>query len=574
MTGNSKKGGGIVVVVLLLLGISSLTIQLPTVSASQPYSTEWIDNTYNIVFTGDPTTIFEVGVAGVGIKVTERTVVKVQCTISRPKYISRKAREIPVRIQINDVAVEWEMYVNDERIKTSTAHLNMGGYEELHIATFKILAGGEIYALLEEPILKFRTGSREYSIQSSETTIYIPAPYTTDSITTVKLYPEFKMKEGFKLIVDYVFGSKTFQWDIREVSFDAGYSIDFQVGLLSTVTINTVPTNADVSIDGEYVGKSPVTVEITPGNHIVEVTKEHYLPVQKEITVSGSTTITIRLQPDWGLVNVYSEPSGADVYIDGQLVGTTPLKEFNLTIGTHEVRIVKEDYQEYVTQVEISPGSTKSITATLKPNWGTVQVRSEPSEAQVYVDNELVGTTPINDLKLKAGVHNIKIVKDGYKEFTKQVDVRPGATVLVEAKLEPEFGVLTIQTSPQGANVYIDNRYAGSAPITVELEPGTHEIRVVMEGYEEYIKQINIQPGVQNEIVVTLTKVNTQSREPASSSENTKEESTTTESNKEKVAYTSQQTENPKESGLGICGPGLFVMLALSVLGAKKIKRQ
>ncbi|AIU69352.1 hypothetical protein TEU_02770 [Thermococcus eurythermalis] len=61
MTGNSKKGGGIVVVVLLLLGISSLTIQLPTVSASQPYSTEWIDNTYNIVFTGDPTTIFEVG---------------------------------------------------------------------------------------------------------------------------------------------------------------------------------------------------------------------------------------------------------------------------------------------------------------------------------------------------------------------------------------------------------------------------------------------------------------------------------------------------------------------------------
>ena len=47
-----------------------------------------------------------------------------------------------------------------------------------------------------------------------------------------------------------------------------------------------------------------------------------------------------------GIVEIYSEPSGAKVYIDGTSVGITPYHNYDIPIGDHRIKVVYNDKYE------------------------------------------------------------------------------------------------------------------------------------------------------------------------------------------------------------------------------------
>lgn len=137
-----------------------------------------------------------------------------------------------------------------------------------------------------------------------------------------------------------------------------------------------------------------------------------------------------------GTLEIYSTPSEAKVYINGEYKGVTPLS-LKLELGTYTIKLTKKDYEDYTTTVTLSTGETKSISATLKPTYGYLTIDSSPSGAEVYVDGNYAGTTPLESYKLSPGGYEVKIIKEGYEEYSETVSIIAGETTTLSASLTP-----------------------------------------------------------------------------------------------------------------------------------------
>ena len=65
-----------------------------------------------------------------------------------------------------------------------------------------------------------------------------------------------------------------------------------------------------------------------------------------------------------------------------------------------------------------------------------VAFESAPSDAEIYVDDMLVGTTPTT-ITLPAGPHKIRVAAKGFKEWEKKVQMLKGNEAHLKATLEP-----------------------------------------------------------------------------------------------------------------------------------------
>ncbi len=72
---------------------------------------------------------------------------------------------------------------------------------------------------------------------------------------------------------------------------------------------------------------------------------------------------------------------------------------------------------------------------------GVFAIESTPTGAEVYVDGEFVGTTPIAAQALPAGKHEIELRKNGLVSWKRHLSVSAGARATVAAEMEPEAPV-------------------------------------------------------------------------------------------------------------------------------------
>ena len=67
-----------------------------------------------------------------------------------------------------------------------------------------------------------------------------------------------------------------------------------------------------------------------------------------------------------GLFVVDSRPAGANVFVDGRLIGTTPLVMETMSVGDHAIRLDREGYQRWATSVRIVSGERSRVAASLE----------------------------------------------------------------------------------------------------------------------------------------------------------------------------------------------------------------
>jgi hypothetical protein len=71
----------------------------------------------------------------------------------------------------------------------------------------------------------------------------------------------------------------------------------------------------------------------------------------------------------------------------------------------------------------------------------------------------------------------------------------------------PTRGTLTVNSDVSGAQVFIDRRFIGSAPVTIDdLEPGQHRLNVSADGFDGIAETIDVQPGA-HEMTVRFREV-------------------------------------------------------------------
>jgi hypothetical protein len=126
-----------------------------------------------------------------------------------------------------------------------------------------------------------------------------------------------------------------------------------------------------------------------------------------------------------GMLEVRSDVAGADVFLDGKRVGTTPYKAVDLAPGKHSVRVEKAGFKPFEKGVDL--GSKQQVVrAKLLPPPATLRVEANVPGARVLLDGEEKGTTPLELSNVSPGRHEVGVSAEGYESHTETVEVESG----------------------------------------------------------------------------------------------------------------------------------------------------
>ncbi|KUG14947.1 hypothetical protein ASZ90_015401 [hydrocarbon metagenome] len=289
--------------------------------------------------------------------------------------------------------------------------------------------------------------------------------------------------------------------------------------------INSDPSGASVYFDGSYRGTSPVTVSVsstgTP-SHTIRVTKSGYEdwyqdydgnPFEGE-TVHIYASLTPIVGAGKGWYSISSSPSGATVYFDGSYKGTTPLTVEVSSTGTpgHTISLSLSGYQTWTQTYSGNPGEGQTIyvTANLQqvPSYGSITVNSVPSGATVTLDGSSSQITPATFYNVAAGSHSLYVTHSGYQPWSRTVTVSAGQNTPVTASLTQipaNTGTIYMVSTPQGASAYVDGVYYGITPALASgLSAGSHQVRLSLSGFQEWIGNVNVVGGSTTTVTQTL----------------------------------------------------------------------
>ncbi|MFN4071149.1 MAG: PEGA domain-containing protein [Thermus caldifontis] len=280
----------------------------------------------------------------------------------------------------------------------------------------------------------------------------------------------------------------------------------------ATLVVDSRPAGAEVYLNGRLSGRTPLTLQVNPGRHQVELRLAGYQPYRVTVNPRPGERVQVfaQLVPEarQGTLVISSSPSGAEVYVEGALRGRTPLS-LSLPEGRYAVELRLSGYEPYRATVQVRRGETTRLDVRLNPvsRTGTLLLESSPTGAEAYINGALRGRTPLR-LVLEEGTYQVELRAPGYEPYRAAVRVERGRETRVSASLRPiRTGELYLEARPEGAEVYMDGRLMGRAPLRMTLEAGFHEVRVLAPGYGEYRAQVEVRPGESLRLYVELVPV-------------------------------------------------------------------
>ncbi len=189
-----------------------------------------------------------------------------------------------------------------------------------------------------------------------------------------------------------------------------------------------------------------------------------------------------------------------------------------------------------------------------KDKFGQLTVLSSP-EASVFLNDLMIGRTPVKADKIKAGEHLIKLIPEGVATDTAswkgKIKVTPNSLTFVSFDLgssdvstageifyveklkkkgKKGTGEIFVQTEPAGAIVYLNNDEKGIAPLKlVDVPQGEHELSVYLPGFFKRTRKVLVNEGYRLNAYFKLAIDKSQQERLKKLEESTKEKEATEE---------------------------------------------
>jgi serine/threonine protein kinase len=206
-------------------------------------------------------------------------------------------------------------------------------------------------------------------------------------------------------------------------------------------------------------------------------------------------------------LKVVSKPSASAVFLDENHIGETPLSITMWMGGKHIIGVTKKGYNDFEQNVEMQFGTTKEINVELTPILlGELTVKSDPSGANVYLDGQMKGVTPLSLDIVKEGTINLEIKKDHYSTVKRNLVVSSSfGETTVDVYLESLFGSLKVKSTPSGATVFVDGKEKGVTPLFLDnVRKGNINVKLIKKGFEIESKIITVKPSEEFNLFVKL----------------------------------------------------------------------
>jgi hypothetical protein len=224
---------------------------------------------------------------------------------------------------------------------------------------------------------------------------------------------------------------------------------DQQVGRVAALEITTnVP--ATIQVDGVDVARTPLDkpVAVAAGTRLVAAVSAGYLPVRREITVAGQTTerVELELAPSelrLAHLTIRASLPDADVLVDGQRVGRTPLpSSVAVPPGRRVVELRRAGYRSERRELTIDDGASGELgfelaedpAARVRP--GQLVLAVSELDPDVIVDGQPRGAYR-GPLSLPPGAHQVRLARAGFLVAERTLTVPEGAEAIAKVTLMP-----------------------------------------------------------------------------------------------------------------------------------------
>jgi hypothetical protein len=215
------------------------------------------------------------------------------------------------------------------------------------------------------------------------------------------------------------------------------------------VTVNV--EGAVIEIDNVEAGRTPLKapLRVASGSHVVGAVAGGYTPARKEVTIAGRTKEKVAfelvaMQGRLAHLALKTKLPGADVMVDGQSVGKTPLAaSLSLAPGVHTVELRRSGYVTAKQDVTLGDGANGEIAldpeedaALLASEGGMLALEVSEPQSVLSVDGKVRGPYA-GPVRLPKGPHRIHLERGGFFPFERDVDIPSGRALTIKVDLEP-----------------------------------------------------------------------------------------------------------------------------------------
>ena len=202
-------------------------------------------------------------------------------------------------------------------------------------------------------------------------------------------------------------------------------------------------------------------------------------------------TVKVKLKSNFAEVTLKVD-ADAEIWVNNDKKGVRSWTG-SLGKGTYKIECKQEGHETSMISREITAemnGQTITLPAP-RPIYGSLNVESTPIGATIYIDGKEMGKTPRYINEVLVGQRALRLVKEGYEEYSETVSVAKGERKQVKATLNDGRDVQFV-CNVADAHLRVDAVNVGNASGTYKLKDGRHNIKITANGYQDYETVIEV----------------------------------------------------------------------------------
>ncbi len=286
------------------------------------------------------------------------------------------------------------------------------------------------------------------------------------------------------------------QWDGARTSFNAAYDASKNPRVLFNVAV------CDKNL-GRYARAIDVfKQELAEGKGLLDAAEEADVKAQ----IAGLEQFVAR-------VTIEVNEPGAEVYVDEQKVGVSPLPApVSVSLGERRIRATKPGFAEARESLELKGGATRTLQLKLAPMTKTSVVSISvvgPANAVVKIDGKEVGSAPYRgQVTVSAEPHQFSAEAPDYVAATQSAVVRDGEPLNLTLQLSQQqsMGKLLVTARPEGATIEIDGKTVGAGRWEGPVSVGTHQVVVKKQGHYTWSYDVEVPKGGERSVSAALNE--------------------------------------------------------------------
>jgi len=283
--------------------------------------------------------------------------------------------------------------------------------------------------------------------------------------------------------------------EVIDVALKAGTPSE-RMKLPGFIIVTSEPSGAEVFLNDQRVGQTPYQGRQLPGSYNLALRNHLYHDHEERFDLAEGGTATlplVKLKPRFGFVNLTTDPAGAEVYLDGKMVGKSPIDGLQVESGTHRLSIRRTAYHEPTENIEISDGETENLDLALRPAFGTLIITSDPEGAEVFLDEQRAGTTPFRENKQPSGAYNLRLELPMHSTERGQIRIEDELTTERFFALSKNYGTIRIES--EDAEIYLGGEKIGTGSFDHRAAPGSYTLTAKKDRHDDDSREVFLTIG-------------------------------------------------------------------------------